>query len=140
MKPHKISSIYFDKQKSFVRQFPCNISLMWACPSFHCERQRQKKYFSTGVMTPVKNLSLISILWCLQFPPKNKRKQVNLRFHSSKVEFVFWRKIGLKKSFRLCLTFSIHFKGLRYVVWSLKLWVESRDFWNYSTTIGRDFY
>ena len=26
--------------------------------------------------------------WCLQFYPKNERKQVNLRFHSSKVEFV----------------------------------------------------
>ena len=26
--------------------------------------------------------------WCLQFPPKNERKQVNLRYHSSKVEFV----------------------------------------------------
>ena len=25
--------------------------------------------------------------WCLQFPPKNERKQVNLRYHTSKVEF-----------------------------------------------------
>ena len=45
--------------------------------------------------------------WCLQFPPKNERKQVNLRFHSSKVEFIrsfFGRNVGLKKPFRLCLT------------------------------------
>ena len=26
--------------------------------------------------------------WYLQFPPKNERKQVDLRFHSSKIEFV----------------------------------------------------
>ena len=46
---------------------------------------------------------------CFQFPPKNERKQVNLRYHSSKVEFVrsfFGRIIGLKKPFRLCLTFN----------------------------------
>ena len=24
--------------------------------------------------------------WCLQFPPKHEQKQVNLRFHSSKVQ------------------------------------------------------
>ena len=47
--------------------------------------------------------------WCLQFPPKNEQKQVNLRFHNSKLEFVhlfFGGNVGLKKSFRLCLTFS----------------------------------
>ena len=45
---------------------------------------------------------------CLQFLPKNERKQVELRFHSSKVEFVrlfFGRNADLKKSFRLCLNF-----------------------------------
>ena len=25
--------------------------------------------------------------WCHQFPPKNEQKQVDLRYHSSKVEF-----------------------------------------------------
>ena len=48
--------------------------------------------------------------WCLQFPPKNERKQVDLRFHSSKVEFVlsfFGGNVYLKKSFRLFLTFRI---------------------------------
>ena len=47
--------------------------------------------------------------WCLQFPTKSKRKQVDLRCHSSKVEFVrlfFEGNVDLKKSFRFCLTFS----------------------------------
>ena len=46
--------------------------------------------------------------WCLQFLPKYEQKQAILRFHSSKVKFVcsfFGRNVGLKKSFRLCLTF-----------------------------------
>ena len=46
--------------------------------------------------------------WCLQFLPKNEQKQGDLRFHSSKVEFVhlfFGRNINLKKSLRLFLTF-----------------------------------
>ena len=37
---------------------------------------------------------------CLQFPPKNEQKQVDLRFHSSKVQFVH---SFLEVSFRLCL-------------------------------------
>ena len=44
--------------------------------------------------------------WCLQFPPKNEQKQVDLRFHSSIVEFVrlfFGGNVGLKKLFRLYL-------------------------------------
>ena len=47
---------------------------------------------------------------CLQFPPKNERKQINLRFHSRKVEIVrsfFGGNIYLKKSFWLFLTFCI---------------------------------
>ena len=47
--------------------------------------------------------------WCLQFSPKKEQKQVNLRFHSSKVEFVrsfFGGNVYLKKSFRLFLTFT----------------------------------
>jgi hypothetical protein len=46
---------------------------------------------------------------CLQFPPKNERKLVNLRFHNSKVEFVrlfFGGNIVLKKSFQFFLTFK----------------------------------
>ena len=49
------------------------------------------------------------VLLCLQFPPKNEQKQVDLRYHSSKVEFVcsfFGRNVGLKNSFPLCLTIS----------------------------------
>ena len=41
---------------------------------------------------------------------KKEQKQVELRYHSSKDEFirlyVFGKNISLKKSFRLCLTFS----------------------------------
>jgi hypothetical protein len=47
--------------------------------------------------------------WCLQFLPKNEQKQVDTRFHGSKVEFICsfcGGNVGLKKSFRLCLTFS----------------------------------
>ena len=54
-------------------------------------------------------LSFLSF-WCLQFLPKNEWKQVDLRYHSSKVEFVcafFWSIVGLKKSLRLCLTLRI---------------------------------
>ena len=40
--------------------------------------------------------------WCLQILPKNKRKQVDLRYHSGKVEFVH---SFLKRSLRLFLTF-----------------------------------
>ena len=40
--------------------------------------------------------------WCLQYPLKNEQKQVNLRFHSSKVKFVcsfFGGNFGLKNHF-----------------------------------------
>ena len=52
--------------------------------------------------------------WVLQFPPKNKRKQVHRRFHSSKVEFVrsfFGGNVGSKKPFRLFLTFNYEEDG-----------------------------
>ena len=48
---------------------------------------------------------------------KNERKQVELRYHSSKVEFVllfFGRILGLKKSLRLCLTFSQSLRQLSF--------------------------
>jgi len=38
--------------------------------------------------------------WCLQFPPKNEQKQLDMRFHISKVEFVcsfFGGNVSLKK-------------------------------------------
>ena len=47
--------------------------------------------------------------WCLQFPPKNERKQVDLRYHSSEVEFIYWvleETSDWKNLFEL-LTFSI---------------------------------
>ena len=49
--------------------------------------------------------------WCLQLLPKNEQKQVNLRYHSSKVNFIplfFGRIHGLKICFRVLLTFKIN--------------------------------
>ena len=46
---------------------------------------------------------------CLQFPPKNEQKQVNLRYHSSKVEFFcsfFGGDRRHQKPFRNYLTFN----------------------------------
>ena len=57
--------------------------------------------------TPV-HVNFEMVFWCLQFLPKKERKQVKLRFHSSKVKFVrlfFGGNVCLKKSFRLFLTF-----------------------------------
>ena len=65
--------------------------------------------------------------WCLQFLPKNERKQVNLRYHSSKVEFVcsfFGRNVSLKKPFRLCLTFS---NITQQRIYYIKLWRASKS-------------
>ena len=48
---------------------------------------------------------------------KDERKQVDLRYHSSKVEFIcsfFGTIIGLKKSLLLCLTFSDREKMLKF--------------------------
>ena len=87
--------------------------------------------------------------WCLQFPPKNERKQVDLRFHSSKVEFVFsffGGNVGLKKSFRLCLTFSFVLKTMPkfWVSISLldfKLEEKSRNSgWYFSIRIEHEVY
>ena len=50
--------------------------------------------------------------WCLQFLPKNERKQVDLRYHSSKVKFIrsFFGEIhGLTICFRVLLTFIMNF-------------------------------
>ena len=47
------------------------------------------------------------IFWCLRFPPKNEQKQVNLRYHSSKVEFLrlcFGGNRRHRKPFRNYLT------------------------------------
>ena len=50
-----------------------------------------------------------NVFWCLQFLQKNERKQVDLRYHCSKVEFIcsFFTIIHfLKICFRVLLTFS----------------------------------
>ena len=74
--------------------------------------------------------------WCLQFLLKNEPKQVNLRYHGSKlkVEFIcsfFGRNVRLKKSFRLCLTFNDKtaldektYLGLRNIFLFLKLHID----------------
>ena len=59
--------------------------------------------------------------WCLQFLLKNKRKQVDLRYPSCKVEFIhsfFGRNFDLKKSFRFCLTFSSPNSGSNRISWT----------------------
>ena len=49
------------------------------------------------------------VFWCLRFPPKNERKQVDLRYHSSKVKFFhsfFGGNRRHQKPFRNYLTFK----------------------------------
>ena len=50
--------------------------------------------------------------WVINFLQKtNENKSTWVRFHSSKVEFIcllFGGNVGLKKSFRLCLTFKLY--------------------------------
>ena len=68
---------------------------------------------------------------------KKEQKQVDLRFQSSKVEFVhsfFGGNFSLKKSFRLCLTFKVNqkwlFSGFGLKTWEINyyFWVRNRDF------------
>ena len=73
----------------------------------------KKKTLSLGhsLYVPPLKMKIVNLeksYWCLQFPPKNEGKQVNLRFHGSKVEFVcsfFGGNVSLKKSFGVFLTF-----------------------------------
>ena len=58
-----------------------------------------------------RSLNFEMSFWCLQFHPKNEQKQVNLRFHSSKAEFVrsfCGGNVCLKKSFRLFWPLIVH--------------------------------
>ena len=60
--------------------------------------------------------------WCLQFLPENERKQVYLRYHSSKNEFIrsfFGRIHGLTICFRVLLTFSCYIGLTLLVIHSL---------------------
>ena len=64
---------------------------------------------STNSQVTYRSVNFEMVFWCLRFLTKNEWKQVDLRCHSSKIEFVclfFGRIVGLKKSLRLCLTFS----------------------------------
>ena len=50
------------------------------------------------------------VFWCLGFPPKNEQKQVDLRYHSSKVEFARSFFGGIEDTticFRDYLTFNL---------------------------------
>ena len=50
------------------------------------------------------------VFWCLRFPTKNEQKQVNLRYHSSKVEILrmfFWGNQRHQKPFWNYVTFTI---------------------------------
>ena len=67
---------------------------------------------SNFLFTAVSDWVLISkcFFWCLLFPPKNERKQLNLRYHSSKVEFLrsfFGGNQRHQKPFRNYLTFNV---------------------------------
>ena len=58
------------------------------------------------------------VFWCLRFPPKNKRKQVDLRYHSSKVELprsFFGGNRRHQKPFRNYLTFNKSIVLLTYM-------------------------
>ena len=72
--------------------------------------------------------------WCLQFPPKNERKQIDLGFHSSNVEFV--PSFLEEASFPLFLAFknesdySKHTMGSKRFFWScIEMYYESQSLW-----------
>ena len=73
--------------------------------------------------------------WCLQIPPKNEWKQVDLRFNSNKVKFFrlfFGGHIGLKKWFGLCLTFSVKIRLglLMHTYWIvITIEIKTANFW-----------
>ena len=76
------------------------------------------------------------VFCCLRFPPKKERKQVNLRYYSSKVEFLCSFIGGHQrhqKPFRNYLTFRVknHFSA-RYSKNSLTLFFEIFIFWDFT--------
>ena len=63
------------------------------------------------------------VFWCLRFPPKNEQKQVDLRYHSSKVEFLhsfFGGNRRHQKPFWNYLTFNTE-KELKFVSVTVKI-------------------
>ena len=73
----------------------------------------ERNWFYDVIVSLIRKGQLISkcIFGVFDFLQKTKKKQVDLRFHSSKVEFFhscFGGNVGLQKSFRLCMTFSSH--------------------------------
>ena len=50
-------------------------------------------------MANQRSVDIEKYVWCLQFPPKNEQKQVNLRYHCGEVEFIssfFGGNVSLK--------------------------------------------
>ena len=48
--------------------------------------------------------------WCLHFPSKNERKQVDLRYHSSKIELVHLFFGGIEDT-KICFRYYLTFSG-----------------------------
>ena len=90
-----INSMHFRNSKHYLVQDTCKRWFVWIIYHYeinnfgHASRPKPKRSDNFEIS-----------FWCLQFPPKNQRKQVYLKFHSSKVEFLysfFWRKCRLEK-------------------------------------------
>ena len=83
------------------------------------------------------------IFWCLRFHPKNERKQVDLRYHSSKDEFFRsffggnWRH---QKPFRNYLTFIYCLTLVQSIIsWLVWAEIECMSYW-LSRTASRAMY
>ena len=101
MKLHAtFSFLYVKTEYTFVTfEYERTIILEWSLTSLHLN------FFNSYKGHIISKC----LFWCLQLPPKTNEKQVDLRFHSSRVEFVrsfFGGNVYLKKSFQLFLTFN----------------------------------
>ena len=51
-------------------------------------RKTFSRIIATHIRTVLRSVNFETVFWGGRFPPRNDQKQVNLRYHSSKVEFV----------------------------------------------------
>ena len=103
--PHSPSSA---GREELVSRWLAGMGTVWTVRYGQRTYQSEECYWDP-LQSVLRSLNFEMSFWCLQFPPKNEQKQVDLRFHSSKVEFVrlfFGGNVDLKKSFRFFLTFS----------------------------------
>ena len=103
--PHSPSSA---GREELVSRWLAGMGTVWTVRYGQRTYQSEECYWDP-LQSVLRSLNFEMSFWCLQFPPKNEQKQVDLRIHSSKVEFVpsfFGGNVGLKKLFQLCLTFS----------------------------------